>query len=156
MIICSRIVPLNGRRGWGVYLLMFELRFLNAHGLHLHDLEHKSFSRKPPFQKGPKGTRMENLLFYSTGKLLKIVEARVKLSLVREPQSSIASSAQCWDSQVAALAISISLGGISRTLWQLEVLEWHRQIIPIKPTTSSKINMTPINHQRAANNFVVC
>ena len=93
--------------------------------------------------------------FLCTGKLWKIA-ARVKLSLVRERQSSMAGSTQSWDSQVAALAISISLGGISRTLWQLEVLEWHRQIMPNKRTASSKIDMTTINHKRATNIFVVC
>ena len=82
--------------------------------------------------------------FLCIGKLWKIA-ARVKLSLVGERQSSMAGSTQSWDSQVAALAISISLGGISRTLWQLEVLEWHRQIMPNKRKASSKIDMTTIN-----------
>ena len=135
--------------GGGVDLLIF-WRFLHAHGLHLHDLG--ALCRKPS-QKGSKGTT--RTYFLCIGKLWKIA-ARVKLSLVRERQSSMAGSTQSWDSQAAALAISISLGGISRTLWQLEVLEWHRQIMPNKRTASSKIDMTTINHKRATNIFVVC
>lgn len=36
--------------------------------------------------------------------------------------------------------MSMSLGGTSRTLWQLEleVLEWHRQIMPNKRTASQQ------------------